>query len=100
MPEGADRGARCRRDRRMSVRKGNMVAALLTASSQSVRGGETLKATGAAIRARGLSPPAYPGSFRRFYDADDPARMFLGTDITRISRSWRKCVTMFTAELP
>ena len=28
------------------------------------------------------------------------ARMFWGTDITRMPCSWRKCVTMFTEELP
>ena len=29
-----------------------------------------------------------------------PNRMFWGTDITRMSCSWRQCVTVFTDELP
>src|SRR5262249_49421516 len=44
MPQDADREARCRRNRRMSIRKGKMAAASSNGSSQSVRGGETWKA--------------------------------------------------------
>ena len=33
-------------------------------------------------------------------DAFGPARMFWGTDITKMPCSWRQCVTMFTEELP
>jgi predicted TIM-barrel fold metal-dependent hydrolase len=37
---------------------------------------------------------------RQIYDAFGPARMFWGTDITKMPCSWRQCVTMFTEELP
>jgi predicted TIM-barrel fold metal-dependent hydrolase len=37
---------------------------------------------------------------KRIFDAFGPARMFWGTDITRMPCSWRQCVTMFTEELP
>jgi hypothetical protein len=36
---------------------------------------------------------------RQIYDAFGPARMFWGTDITKMPCSWRQCVTMFTEEL-
>jgi predicted TIM-barrel fold metal-dependent hydrolase len=60
-----------------------------------------LKATGAPS----YSSEPYPyrnihGNIRRLYDAFGPARMFWGTDITRMPCSWRQCVTMFTEELP
>ena len=60
-----------------------------------------LKATGAPS----YSTDPYPyrnihGNIRRLYDAYGPARMFWGTDITRMPCSWRQCVTMFTEELP
>jgi len=59
------------------------------------------KATGAP----GYSSEPYPyrnihGYLRQIYDAFGPARMFWGTDITRMPCSWRQCVTMFTEELP
>ena len=37
---------------------------------------------------------------RAVYDAFGPARMFWGTDITRMPCSWRQCITLFTEELP
>ena len=37
---------------------------------------------------------------RQIFDAFGPARMFWGTDITKMPCSWRQCVTMFTEELP
>ena len=37
---------------------------------------------------------------RQLYDAFGPARLFWGTDITRMPCSWRQCVTLFTEELP
>src|SRR5881296_1557909 len=60
-----------------------------------------IKATGAPS----YSSEPYPyrnihGHLRRIYDAFGPARMFWGTDITRMPCSWRQCVTMFTEELP
>jgi predicted TIM-barrel fold metal-dependent hydrolase len=60
-----------------------------------------VKATGQA----GYAIDNYPfrsihTHLRRVYDAFGPARMFWGTDITRMSSSWRKCVTLFTEELP
>lgn len=38
--------------------------------------------------------------YRRLYDAFGPARLFWGTDITRMPCSWRHCVTAFTEETP
>src|SRR2546425_10145678 len=60
-----------------------------------------IKATGAPS----YSGEAYPfrnlhDKLRRIYDAFGPARMFWGTDITRMPCSYRQCVTMFTDELP
>ena len=60
-----------------------------------------IKATGAPS----YSSQPYPyrnvhDHLRRIYDAFGPARMFWGTDITRMPCSWRQCVTMFTQELP
>jgi len=60
-----------------------------------------IKATGAPS----YSSEAYPyrnihDHLRRIYDAFGPARMFWGTDITRMPCTWRQCVTMFTEELP
>jgi predicted TIM-barrel fold metal-dependent hydrolase len=59
-----------------------------------------VKVTGAA----GLSSAPYPfrnihPHLRAIYDAFGPERMFWGTDITRLSATWRQCVTMFTEEL-
>jgi predicted TIM-barrel fold metal-dependent hydrolase len=60
-----------------------------------------IKATGAPS----YSSQAYPyrnihDHLKKIYDAFGPARMFWGTDITRMPCSWRQCVTMFTEELP
>jgi predicted TIM-barrel fold metal-dependent hydrolase len=60
-----------------------------------------IKATGAPS----YSSAPYPyrnihDHLRRIYDAFGPARMFWGTDITRMPCPWRQCVTMFTEELP
>ena len=60
-----------------------------------------VKATGAP----GYSSGRYPFTsmhtyLRQIYDAFGPARMFWGTDITKMPCSWRQCVTMFTEELP
>jgi predicted TIM-barrel fold metal-dependent hydrolase len=38
--------------------------------------------------------------YRKLYDAFGPARMFWGTDITRMPCSWRQCVTAFAEETP
>ncbi|MGH7034339.1 MAG: amidohydrolase family protein [Stellaceae bacterium] len=59
-----------------------------------------VKATGAA----GYSSEPYPfrnihALLKAIYDAFGPERMFWGTDITRMSCSWRECVTLFTEEL-
>ena len=61
-----------------------------------------------AVKASGApsySSAPYPFSniqnyLRQIYDAFGPQRMFWGTDITRMSCSWRQCVTHFTEELP
>jgi hypothetical protein len=37
---------------------------------------------------------------RRIFDAFGPRRFFWGTDITKMPCSWRRCVTLFTEELP
>ena len=60
-----------------------------------------VKATGAPS----YSSEAYPYRnihryLQRIFDAFGPARMFWGTDITRMPCSWRQCITMFTEELP
>jgi len=60
-----------------------------------------VKATGAP----GYSSEAYPFPamhtyLEQIFDAFGPARMFWGTDITKMPCSWRQCVTMFTEELP
>ncbi|HKW92803.1 MAG TPA: amidohydrolase family protein [Methylomirabilota bacterium] len=60
-----------------------------------------IKATGAPS----YSSEPYPyrnihDHLRRIYDAFGPARMFWGTDITRMPCPWRQCVTLFTEELP
>ncbi|MCB1740908.1 MAG: amidohydrolase [Gammaproteobacteria bacterium] len=60
-----------------------------------------VKATGAP----GYSSEPYPFPImqtylRQIFDAFGPARMFWGTDITKMPVSWRQCVTMFTEELP
>ena len=59
-----------------------------------------IKATGAA----GYSSEPYPFRnvhlpLKAIYDAFGPERMFWGTDITRMSCSWRQCVALFTEEL-
>ena len=60
-----------------------------------------IKATGAPS----YSAQAYPfrdihDKLKRIFDAFGPARMFWGTDITRMPCPYRQCVTMFTEELP
>lgn len=37
---------------------------------------------------------------RAVHEAFGPERMFWGTDITKMTCSWRECVTLFTEELP
>jgi predicted TIM-barrel fold metal-dependent hydrolase len=37
---------------------------------------------------------------RQVYDAFGPDRMFWGSDLTRLTDSYRRCVTLFTEELP
>jgi hypothetical protein len=41
----------------------------------------------------------FHGALHRVCDAFGPRRMFWGTDITRMHRTWRQCVTRFTEEL-
>ncbi|MEQ1880817.1 MAG: amidohydrolase family protein [Burkholderiales bacterium] len=60
-----------------------------------------VKATGAP----GYSSECYPFPamhiyLRQIYDSFGPHRMFWGTDITKMLVSWRKCITLFTEELP
>jgi predicted TIM-barrel fold metal-dependent hydrolase len=75
----------------------NLPALIATAKFPNV----ALKATGAPS----YSSEPYPhrdihDHLRRLYDAFGPERMFWGTDITRMPTSWRRCVTLFTEELP
>ena len=49
------------------------------------------RATAAGRIPSGACTPTAP-----IYDAFGPARMFWGTDITKMPCSWRQCVTMFT----
>lgn len=58
-----------------------------------------VKATGAP----GYSAEAYPFPImqtylKQIYDAFGPARMFWGTDISKMPCSWAQCVAMFTEE--
>ena len=64
-------------------------------------GNVAVKATGAPGYCSGSYPfrSMHP-YLRQIYDAFGPARMFWGTDITKMPCSWRQCVTMFTEELP
>ena len=60
-----------------------------------------VKATGVA----GYSSQSYPypnlhDVLHRVFDAFGPARMFWGSDLTRMDCSYRQCVTLFTEELP
>jgi predicted TIM-barrel fold metal-dependent hydrolase len=60
-----------------------------------------VKATGAPA----FSSEPYPfrnlhDTLRRIFDAFGPKRLFWGTDFTRLSCSYRQCVTLFTEELP
>ncbi len=60
-----------------------------------------VKVTGAP----GYSSEPYPFTkmhmyLHQIYDAFGPHRMFWGTDISKMPCSWRRCVTMFTEELP
>jgi predicted TIM-barrel fold metal-dependent hydrolase len=60
-----------------------------------------VKATGAP----GYSTAPYPfrnihDGLHRIFNAFGPQRFFWGTDITRMPCSYRRCVTMFTEELP
>ena len=60
-----------------------------------------VKATGAPGYCSGPYPFISMHTYlRQIYDAFGPARMFWGTDITKMPCSWRQCVTMFTEELP
>jgi predicted TIM-barrel fold metal-dependent hydrolase len=60
-----------------------------------------VKATGAPGYCSGPYPfKSMHPYLRQIYDAFGPARMFWGTDITKMPCSWRQCVTMFTEELP
>jgi predicted TIM-barrel fold metal-dependent hydrolase len=60
-----------------------------------------------AVKATGtpsMATDAYPFAsihpvLRRVFDAFGPQRMFWGTDFTRMTCSWRDCVTLFTEEL-
>lgn len=61
-----------------------------------------------AVKASGLpyySTHPYPyknihAHFRRVYDAFGPQRIFWGTDLTKLSCSYRQAVTMFTEDIP
>lgn len=61
-----------------------------------------------AVKASGVPSMAtdpYPFAsthpvLRRTVDAFGPDRVFWGTDITRMTCTWRECVTSFTEELP
>jgi predicted TIM-barrel fold metal-dependent hydrolase len=60
-----------------------------------------VKATGAPSYSSGPYPfRSVHAPLHRIFDAFGPQRMFWGTDITRMPRPYRQCVTMFTEELP
>jgi predicted TIM-barrel fold metal-dependent hydrolase len=52
----------------------------------------------------GYSTEHYPyrnlhGYVKRVYDAFGPARLFWGSDLTRLKCSYRQCLTVFTEEM-
>lgn len=58
-----------------------------------------------ASAAQNYSTEPYPfrnlhDNLHRIFDAYGPERFFWGTDLTRSACSYRKCVTLFTEELP
>ena len=60
-----------------------------------------VKATGVPHYSSEAYPfPALHSYLRQVYDAFGPHRVFWGTDITKMQCSWRRCVTMFSEELP
>ncbi len=60
-----------------------------------------VKATGVPGYAGDAYPyPAMHTYIRQLYDGFGPARLFWGTDISKMPCSWRQCVTLFTEELP
>ena len=60
-----------------------------------------VKATGQAGHAEDEYPfKSLHPHLERCFDTFGPSRMFWGTDITRMSCSWRQCVSLFTEELP
>ena len=52
-----------------------------------------------AVKLSGAPSYSSPPYLRQIFDAFGPQRCFWGTDITRMSCSYRQCVTMFTEEL-
>jgi len=48
----------------------------------------------------GLFEDIAPDRRAQIVRGDRPRRMFWGTDITRMTCSWRQCITLFTEELP
>lgn len=60
-----------------------------------------VKASGApALATDGYPYRSLDPYIRQIYDAFGPARMFWGTDLTRMPCSYRQCITHFTEELP
>lgn len=60
-----------------------------------------VKATGAPGYSSDPYPfPAMHTYIEQIYDVFGPARMFWGTDITKMPCSWTQCVEMFTEHLP
>jgi predicted TIM-barrel fold metal-dependent hydrolase len=60
-----------------------------------------VKATGVPSMAADGYPFASTHSvLQRVYEAFGPQRVFWGTDITRLTASWRECIRLFTEELP
>ncbi|MCX7365342.1 MAG: amidohydrolase family protein [Alphaproteobacteria bacterium] len=60
-----------------------------------------MKATGAPAYSTQTYPfPNMHDVLHRIFDAFGPKRMFWGTDVTRMPCSYRRCVTLFTEELP
>lgn len=69
---------------------------------------ELAKRPNVAVKATGVaaySSDPYPyknlhDTLHRVFDAFGPARMFWGSDLTRMSCTYRQCITLFTEELP
>lgn len=89
----------------MGIRSGTKDAAAFAELPQLLALARFLNVAVKASGAPTYSSETYPyrnihGWLRQIYDAFGPARMFWGTDLTRLNCTYRQSVTLFTEELP